>query len=95
VGKTHSKFIGISSSDDIVRDTKFPIRCTVQFYKVTDMEDIPVEVFRDMNQNITRLYKLAVNSGSLVLEDSDRKTEWVKNEEETQAKDEKKLPILI
>jgi len=76
VGKFHSKFHGVTSST-IERDTRFPIRCTIQFYKVTDQEDVPVEEFKEMAQNIDRIYKSTDKSGSLVVENSDRKTEWV------------------
>lgn len=77
VGKSHSDFKGITSSE-IERDPQFPIRCTIQFYKVTDEEDIPMEEFEEMAQNINRIYTSAEKSGSLVVENSDRKTEWVK-----------------
>jgi len=76
VGKAHSEFKGITNAS-IERDTQFPIRCTIQFYKVTDQEDVPVEEFKDMAQNIERIYKSTDKSGSLVVENSDRKTEWV------------------
>ena len=78
VGKTHSDFEGITSAN-IERDPQFPIRCTIQFYKVTDQEDVPMEEFTDIAQNIERIYKSATKSGSLVTESSDRKTEWVFN----------------
>jgi len=78
VGKTHSEFQGIKNAE-IERDPQFPIRCTIQFYKVTDEEDVPLEEFKDMAKNIERIYKSTDQSGSLVTENSDRKTEWVNN----------------
>jgi len=78
VGNTHSDFKGITSAE-IERDPQFPIRCTVQFYKVTDEEDVPVEEFKEMAQNIERIYKSTDQSGSLVTGNSNRKTEWVNN----------------
>jgi len=87
VGKSHSDFKGIESAD-IERDERFPIRCTIQFYKVTDVGDIPKEEIKDMAENINRIYKAAGKSGSLVVENSDRKTEWVNNNKDY----EKELP---
>lgn len=79
VGKSHSDFKGITNCD-IERDPQFPIRCTIQFYKVTDEEDVPVEEFKDMAQTIERIYSSTDKRGSLVVENSDRKTEWIKNQ---------------
>jgi len=79
VGVAHSDFKGITSSD-IERDPQFPIRCTIQLYKVTDQEDVPVEVFKEIAEKIERIYKSAEKSGSLVVDNSDRKTEWVNNQ---------------
>jgi len=80
VGNTHSDFKGITSAE-IERDPQFPIRCTIQFYKVTDEEDIPVEEFKEMAKNIERIYKSTDQSGSLVTDNSNRKTEWVNNKD--------------
>ena len=48
-----------------------------KFYKVTDEDDVPKQEFDSMAANIERIYKLGEKSGSLVVENSDRKTEWV------------------
>jgi len=77
VGISHSEFTGISNAE-IERDTRFPIRCTIQFYKVTDDPEVPEEEIKDMADNIAKVYKLGEKMGSLVVENSDRKTEWVK-----------------
>lgn len=76
VGESYCDFTGIKNAK-LERDPQFPIRCTIQFYKVTDEADVPEAEFKDMAENINRIYKSAEKTGSLVTEDSDRKTEWV------------------
>jgi len=39
---------------------------------------MPEEEIKDMASNIGKVFKLGEKSGSLVVENSDRKTEWVK-----------------
>ncbi len=80
VSEGTGEFIGIKGP--ITRDPTFPIRCTVQFYKVTDEEDVPEKEFEDMAANITKLYTTAIAMGSLVMQVSNRKTEWGDNKEE-------------
>jgi len=76
-GEAHSDFIGINNKV-LERDTQFPIRCTAQFYKVTDSADIPEYVFEDMNTNIKNIYTKGINQGSLVVDGfTGRSTEWV------------------
>jgi len=57
VGESHSAFNGIKSSD-IERDPAYPIRCTIQFYKVTDEKNVTKEVFEEMERNISRIYNV-------------------------------------
>jgi hypothetical protein len=76
VGKTHSKFEGIKDFT-LERDTRFPIRCTFQFYTVTDQQDIPDPMWAEIKGDIDRVYAKATATGSLVTErNTGRATEW-------------------
>src|SRR5437879_8642335 len=59
------------------RDERFPIRCTVQHYNVTDSAKVTEHAIREMKEVIEKTYITAVASGSLVCSDSDRHTEPV------------------
>lgn len=77
-GEGHSDFKGTEGLK-LKRDVRFPIRCTVQLYKVTDTIDIPTEVFKDVADNLAAVYDRAntkVPKGSLVVDgDTGRVTE--------------------
>ena len=76
VGATHSKFEGIKDFT-LERDTRFPIRCTYQFYTVTDQQDIPDAMWTEIKGDIDRVYAKATATGSLVTErNTGRTTEW-------------------
>ena len=66
-GSGFGKFIG-TDNKLIKRDPDLPIRCTVQYYKVTDTPDIGELVIRDISEQITKQYSLASDYGSLVTE---------------------------
>lgn len=75
VGQTHSDFLGVKDFD-IERDPNYPIRVTIQKYKVTDTEVIDSEVFIDIKNDINRIYSGNI-MGSLVTENNTgRTTEW-------------------
>ena len=75
-GEAHSDFKGVNNKN-LERDLKFPIRCTLQFYKVTDSASIPEAVFQDMNTKIKEVYTKGINQGSLVTDGfTGRSTEW-------------------
>lgn len=50
-------------------DARCPIRCTIQYYRVTDTSDIPDDVIGEMSQQIWKLYEEAPlnQKGSLVV----------------------------
>ena len=76
-GERHSEFKG-TRNKKLERDLQFPIRCTVQFYKVTDSTDVPEAIFQDMATKIDNVYKKGINQGSLVVNGfTGRTTEWV------------------
>ncbi len=62
---------------ELNRDAKFPIRCTFQYYRVTDKSDIDEKDILDIKEQLSQSSKVAVNQGSLVLGTSDRVTEPV------------------
>ena len=57
------------------RDDRFPIRMTVQYYRVTDDPRLRSEDVADMATKITNIYKVGRSSGSLVTETTCRPTE--------------------
>ncbi len=60
------------------RDPQYPIRCTIQFYQVTDTLAIKEEQFQFFNEKINSIYKSGEAMGSLVVDrDQGRKTEFV------------------
>lgn len=56
------------------RDDRFPIRCTIQYYRVTDQDYITEKDVLDIASQLSKPFKGRV-SGSLVCGTSDRKTE--------------------
>ena len=71
--KTHSTFKGTQGLK-LERDDRFPIRCTIQFYKISDREYIPEEEFGKIADKINNIYQKADIYGSLV---TDGKTKRV------------------
>lgn len=59
----------------IVRDERFPIRVTVQYYRVSDSSDILEKDVKDIADQLTSVVQKSVASGSLVFEKTDRITE--------------------
>ncbi len=58
------------------RDNAFPIRCTYQYYRVTDLNYIDEKMVKDIKEQLDQTLKYATASGSLVLnKKSDRVTE--------------------
>lgn len=63
---------------DIERDTRFPVRVTVQFYKATSNGVVTEADIRDIRRQIDRVYDDARYVGSLVTDGyTGRGTEWV------------------
>lgn len=73
IGDSHSKFEGTKNLK-LVRDERFPIRCTIQSYFVTDTHDIKVDMFKIITMKLNKVYEKAKTKGSLVIEDTDRPT---------------------
>jgi len=61
----------------IERDTRFPVRVTVQFYKATSTGEVSDEDVRELRAQIDRVYRDASYVGSLVTEAPEgRPTDW-------------------
>jgi hypothetical protein len=76
VGQVHSPFVGIKDYQ-IKRDTRFPIRATIQLYQVTDKREVVDEMWVEMNTKLGSIYRKGEAVGSLVTElETGRKTEW-------------------
>lgn len=73
-GQKVGKFEGTKGLT-LERDERYPIRCTFQFYNVTDNSTINEEQIKDIAQTINNIYDKSSASGSLVMSMSDRVTE--------------------
>lgn len=65
--ETHGPFAGIGGRT-LIRDERFPIRCTVQYYKVTDTDEIDAETIAGVARQLDKAYDTvgAELKGSLV-----------------------------
>lgn len=62
-------------SSKLIRDDRFPIRVTYQFYKVTDIPDLKEDDFIYISNKISNIYKK--NQSSLVTNKTNRPTESI------------------
>jgi hypothetical protein len=77
LGDEEGDFIG-TGGNKLVRDTRFPIRCTFQYYRVTDENFVSEKSIVDIAEQIAQAATIAVAQGSLVLNDKgERVTEPV------------------
>lgn len=60
---------------ELERDTRFPIRCTFQWYRVTDSSSIEESVIQDIAHQFRMFQDKSSAFGSLVHSTTDRKTE--------------------
>jgi hypothetical protein len=63
------------SSQKLERDTRFPVRVTLQYYKATSNGTVNEEVLSEISEQIAQAQKNASCWGSLVVENSNRPTE--------------------
>lgn len=70
VGEAIGKWPGTNPEIVIQRDPRYPIRCTIQYYRVTDTADIPDITLAEIASQVRHLYDSAPISdkGSLVIE---------------------------
>lgn len=70
LGSGEGNFIGTKGLK-LERDTRFPMRCTFQYYRVTDQNSINESDVNDIQQQLSQVTSKAVQTGSLV---TDRNT---------------------
>lgn len=71
-GTAHSVFKGTQGLT-LERDDRYPIRCTLQFYKISDIVDVPEKEFELIGDKINRVYHKADVYGSLVVDGSTKR----------------------
>ena len=49
------------------RDERFPVRCTMQFYSLTDSAEIPEATFKEIREKIDKVERTGTAHGSLVV----------------------------
>jgi len=81
LGSEEGKFIGTKNLK-FERDTRFPIRCTFQYYRVTDENYVSEHDVKDISTQVSQATRIALASGSLVASTTDRKTEPVLNKQQ-------------
>jgi hypothetical protein len=93
ISKTHSTFEGIKNNI-LERDTRFPIRCTFQYYGCTDSQNINNEMWTEIKTDIDKIYNrnVSVATGSLVTETNNRTTAWDPNNNHESSEFTKTLP---
>lgn len=75
LGSSEGPFIGTKGLK-LVRDERFPIRCTFQYYRVTDENHISEANVKDIAEQLNEVSKVSLSNSSLVLNnDTKRKTE--------------------
>ena len=67
VGDAMGPFNGLEDLT-LIRDDRYPIRCTIQYYKVTDTVELDGVFFKNLKDQLDRPYTWATDKGSLVVE---------------------------
>lgn len=67
-------FIGLKGKT-LVRDTNYPIRCTLQYYWLSDSMEMSENIVKTMAEQINKFYDNSENKSSLVVGIIDRPTE--------------------
>ncbi len=77
LGDSAGTYTGVGSTT-LTRDERFPVRCTFQYYRVTDTGKLDEKSILDIKEQLEQSLKVATAQGSLVLNpDSGRLTEPV------------------
>ena len=78
LGSPEGKYTGTKNLK-LERDTRFPIRCTFQYYRVTDENHVSEHDIKDIATQVSQATRISLASGSLVASTTDRITEPVLN----------------
>jgi hypothetical protein len=73
-GTERGKYVGTGTTK-LMRDEKYPIRCTYQYYRLTDEENLSEELVKNIVEQLDNINNIATSSGSLVMSNTDRITE--------------------
>lgn len=73
-GTEKGKYVGTGTTK-LMRDENYPIRCTYQYYRVTDEENLTEDLVKNIVEQLDNINNIATESGSLVMNTSDRITE--------------------
>jgi hypothetical protein len=68
------QFVGLTGKT-LVRDTNYPIRCTLQYYWVTDSMELSENLVKTISEQLNKFYDNSENKSSLVVGITDRPTE--------------------
>ena len=74
VGSYVSKYLGTKDSK-LERDSDFPIRCTYQYYRLSDSSILSEDSIQNISEQLNNINTIAMNKGSLVFSDTNRTTE--------------------
>ena len=66
LGEVAGKFTG-TNGITLVRNPDFPIRCTFQYYRVTDRDNIDEKNIIDIKEQLNQSHKVSIGHGSLIL----------------------------
>lgn len=72
LGDAEGKYTG-TRGVTLKRDPAFPVRCTFQYYRVTDRDNIDEKDIIDIKEQINQSLKVATGHGSLVLNPSSQR----------------------
>jgi hypothetical protein len=73
-GSKNGKYVGTGTTK-LERDDNYPIRCTYQYYRLTDEENLTEDLVKNIVEQLNNINNIATNSGSLVMNTTDRITE--------------------
>jgi hypothetical protein len=76
--ESKGKFVGTRGLK-LERDFRYPIRCTLQYYWITDSSELNETQVKQISSQLEKFYTHSENKSSLVLSETDRPTEPKKN----------------
>jgi hypothetical protein len=75
-GSSNGKYIfSVNDKLKLERDERYPIRCTYQYYRVSDNNEMSQELIDNIAEELKSIEKYATDKGSLVYETTERMTE--------------------
>ncbi len=90
--ESKGKFIGTRGLK-LERDFRYPIRCTLQYYWITDTSELNESQVKQISSQLEKFYIHSKNKSSLVLSETDRPTEPKKHIIEISNPDLTNIPL--